>query len=185
MGIEQGATWQEWITVLGTNKALLSDCGRYRYILSREWDTARPKLNWIMLNPSTADARMDDPTIRRCMSLAEGWGYGGIVVTNLFALRSPDPAVLFHDADPVGILNDSAIVTAALECKAHIAAWGIHGPLHARDLAVFKILTEHPLRLPIKCLALTKGGRPRHPLYYPSRNAFTGALNMPIPMENP
>src|SRR5262249_62207047 len=69
-----------------------SRCGRYRYWLTRTWDAARPAVCWLMLNPSTADAARDDPTIRRCIGLARRWGHGGIVVVNLFAWRAPDPA---------------------------------------------------------------------------------------------
>ncbi|TMF61888.1 MAG: DUF1643 domain-containing protein, partial [Chloroflexi bacterium] len=60
---------------------------RYRYRLWRRWDGARPVVAFVMLNPSTADARRDDPTIRRCIGFAKSWGFGGVEVVNLFAYR--------------------------------------------------------------------------------------------------
>ena len=68
-----------------------SECGRYRYKLWRTWDDVRPVVMFIMLNPSTADATADDPTIRRCIGFAHDWGYGGVRVGNLFAWRTPYP----------------------------------------------------------------------------------------------
>lgn len=156
--------------------AKLSDDGRYRYSLTRVWDPGKGLVNWIMLNPSTADARQDDPTIRRCINFTRSWGFGGLVVTNLFALRSPAPEVLELDPDPVGPLNDAAIVHEAITATLHVAAWGVHGRLHGRDQVVRRLLTEHPLRLPLKCLGWTKSGQPRHPLYL-----LTSASPSPFP----
>jgi len=140
-----------------------SPCGRYRYELTRSWDAKRPELLVVMLNPSTADALEDDPTIRRVVRFADDHGYGELRVMNLYALRSPDPADLWrHDA--VGPEND-----ARLRARLHVgvgpgvlAAWGC--TQWARSRAP-KVLPMHRGWL---CLGTTKDGSPRHPLYVPA-----------------
>lgn len=82
--------------------ARLSPCGLYRYTLTRTWDATKPRACWIGLNPSTADASEDDPTIRRMCGFADAWKCGGIIVVNLFALRATDPKELRRVKDPVG-----------------------------------------------------------------------------------
>ncbi|HDR1569813.1 TPA: DUF1643 domain-containing protein, partial [Pasteurella multocida] len=77
------------------NNAIFSDCGTYRYVLWRIWDTLLPRITFIGLNPSTADESNDDPTIRRCINFAKKWGYGGIYMVNLFAYRSTDKSVIY------------------------------------------------------------------------------------------
>ena len=105
--------------------AEISRDGVYRYRLTRRWETddRASMLRWIMLNPSTADASLDDPTIRRCMGFARAWGYGGIVVHNLYALRATDPRQLRDHPDPVGPVNDSYIAGWRVPT---ICAWGAH-----------------------------------------------------------
>jgi hypothetical protein len=116
-----------------------------------------------MLNPSTADAERDDPTIRRCGGFARAWGFGAMTVVNLFALRATDPARLRRARDPIGRDNDRHIAEAAAGADALVLAWGIHGALRDRDRAVLALLSE----LRPSCLGLTRGGHPRHPLYLP------------------
>ena len=82
--------------------AILSEDRKYRYVLLRTWDEAKPAVLFIGLNPSTADEEDDDPTILKCINYAKTWGYGKILMVNLFALRSTDPSILIHAADPVG-----------------------------------------------------------------------------------
>ena len=115
-----------------------------------------------MLNPSTADARRDDPTIRRCMGFARTWGYGGVEVVNLFALRATDPSRLRIARDPVGPENDAHIRAVARRSSALVVAWGIHGALRERDAEVLALLSR---RAPTHSLGWTKDGHPRHPLY--------------------
>ena len=86
--------------------------GEYRYLLWRTWDVSRPRLLWVLLNPSTADGRTDDPTLRRSISFSRDWQYGGLEIVNLFALRSRHPRDLFMAADPVGNKNDQYLVAA-------------------------------------------------------------------------
>lgn len=135
----------------------------YRYRLSRVWDARLPLLGWLMLNPSTADAFRLDPTVTRCVRFAERDGFGGIVVTNLFAFRSTDPRALYSHPEPVGELNDRFIVDAASECATTVVAWGVHGVLHGRDRAVLGRLCA--AGTDVRCLRLTKAGCPGHPLY--------------------
>jgi hypothetical protein len=149
--------------------AVISDCGRYRYWLERDWFddtdaagevTSRTKLGFIMLNPSTADARVDDPTIRRCISFAKGFGYGGLVVVNLFALRATKPSALEAVDDPIGPENDRYLLLAASKVSRLVAAWGAHRFAAARANAVGELLPYS-----LSCLGMTKTGQPKHPLY--------------------
>lgn len=134
--------------------------GRYRYLLWRRWADA-DSLLFIMLNPSTADAAQDDPTIRRCIGFARAWGFGGVEVVNLFAWRATLPRDLARARAPVGPHNDRAIVEAAARSRAVIAAWGVHGALRGREAEVARLLASTRLR----CLGTTIEGAPRHPLY--------------------
>lgn len=143
--------------------AVLSSCGRYRYRLGREWADG-PTAVFVMLNPSTADALRDDPTIRRCLGYARAWGCGALVVTNLYAWRATDPAELWTASDPVGTDNDkylSQAATLAADCHGPlIAAWGANARPDRID-AVYSI----PGMGRLSALAITKDGQPRHPLY--------------------
>lgn len=147
-----------------TSGAVLSDCGRYRYTLTRRWAPGAPML-FVMLNPSTADASMDDPTIRRCIGFAKREGCGALEVVNLFAFRATDPAALSTATDPIGPDNDRHIVEAAVRGGVIVAAWGASVPaaLRTRPAQVGRLLRETRLRL--WCLGMTSGGAPRHPLY--------------------
>lgn len=148
--------------------AVLSECGRYRWLLWRVWDSTKPLLVWIMLNPSTADATEDDATIRVCIGRAKYGGYGGIVVVNLFAWRSTYPNEFLTPyakaADIVGHENDAYIKAAVAEVVNGggkvVAAWGMHGALVGRAAEVLAQLDG----VPIWCLGKTKQGEPRHPL---------------------
>jgi len=154
---------EEW-SELPAAGAVFDPGARYRYRLWRRWAPGHQVL-FVMLNPSTADAERDDPTIRRCAGFARAWGFAGMTVVNLFALRATDPARLRRARDPVGRDNDSHIAAAAAAADTVVVAWGIHGDLRARDRAVLALLAPHRPR----CLGLTCGGHPRHPLYLPAR----------------
>ena len=147
-----------------TGGATFSRDRRYRYRLWRRWDRTRPVVAFVMLNPSTADAERDDPTIRRCGGFARGWGFSAMTVVNLFALRATDPARLRRARDPIGPDNDDHIAAAAAGCDALVLAWGAHGALGGRDRDVLALLRGcRPA-----CLGVTRSGQPRHPLYLPS-----------------
>jgi hypothetical protein len=143
--------------------AVIDETGKYRYLLLRSWDVYAQHVLFIMLNPSTADACQDDPTIRRCISFARQWRYGGIAVVNLFALRSTDPRELLRAVDPIGHENDAHIVRAVERSSLIVAAWGTRGALKGRDKQVIQLIQE--IRKPLYCVGLTKDGHPRHPLY--------------------
>jgi hypothetical protein len=142
--------------------ATISACGTYRYDLRRRWDPAKPTCLFVMLNPSTADATADDPTIRRCVGFAAGWGYGELIVVNLFASRATDPADLRKHRSPVGPANDATIAAQARRADFHVAAWGMYGALHGRGAEVRRRFTEWGI--PLHHLGLTREGHPRHPL---------------------
>jgi hypothetical protein len=135
---------------------------RYRYLLTRRWGDPRPWMTFIMLNPSTADAFADDPTIRRCVSFARREGCGGLSVLNLFAWRATDPRALRDCGDPVGPGNDHFIAGNAQDSLV-VAAWGAHAAAAERGRQVGGLLAESGVRL--KCLGVTGDGSPRHPLY--------------------
>ena len=142
--------------------ACLSECGRYRYRLYRQWDESKPDVLFVMLNPSTADHSRDDRTINRCVGFARDWGYGGLLVGNLFALRSTDPGALYTSEDPVGQGNDAALQDMAAQVDLIVAAWGDNGALRNRGAAVLRMLSG-------KChaLKLNQSGHPAHPLRLP------------------
>jgi len=143
--------------------ATISDCGRYRYLLRRHWDEQKMAVSFVMLNPSTADADKDDPTIRSCCRLARSWNYGGIAVVNLFAWRATDPRELTKADDPVGPENDEYIRMAVRNTDFTICAWGAYAAAGPRIKPVVAIIRQY--RDFAHCLGTTKAGHPKHPLY--------------------
>lgn len=148
--------------------AVLSECGQYRYHLWRRWNPDLPTMVWVMLNPSTADAKVDDPTIRRCIGFAKREGCGGISVRNVFALRATDPAELAKHRDPFGPENEEYLL-GARHCSLMtviVLGWGAKATdKRLRDYyrrAEVCLATQRP-----KCFGVTKAGDPRHPLYLP------------------
>jgi hypothetical protein len=150
----------------GDRGAHISACGTYRYTLHRP--APYPKLApilWIMLNPSTADASNDDPTIRRCLSFSRSWGYGRVEICNLFALRSTNPRELYKHADPVGPENDDEIRRAVdRSLGVVVVAWGKHGKLRNRDEQVMNLMRAWRGVVP-DCLGENEDRTPKHPLY--------------------
>jgi hypothetical protein len=147
----------------GLGTASFDAAGRYRYRLSRVWDEGGPRLCFVLLNPSTADAGRLDPTLRRCLGFGRRLGAGAIEVVNLFALRSTDPAGLSLAPDPVGPGNDEAILAAAHAAHSIVCGWGARGALLGRDRAVLALLGAEGLE--VRCLGRTASGQPSHPLY--------------------
>lgn len=142
--------------------AWFSGCEQYRYMLTRRWADG-PTVTFVMLNPSTADARNNDPTIRRCLGYARAWGCGRLKVVNLYAYRSTKPAGLWKVEDPVGPENDAhledAAYVAARDRGLLVAAWGVH----ARPDRIVEVLAI-PGMDRLMALGVTKAGAPRHPL---------------------
>ena len=145
-----------------TNSAIMSECGDYRYCLTRRWSDG-PTCGFIMLNPSTADADRDDPTIRRCISFAKREGCGGLIVVNLFAFRATSPKEMMCAYDPIGPENNWNFKLAIEEIDGPIiAAWGNDGAFLGKGAAV---AWRHGGVL--KCFGHTRSGQPKHPLYVP------------------
>ena len=139
--------------------AVFSPCMTYRYSLKRIWGDIQKLVMFIGLNPSTADHEADDPTIRRCRGFAERWGYGGMIMTNLFGLRSTLPKTLRLVDDPVGEQTDAFLLGSASTAQLIVGCWGAGGSLLGRAARVRELIPR------MQCLGKTKGGEPRHPLY--------------------
>ncbi|MCB0386340.1 MAG: DUF1643 domain-containing protein, partial [Bdellovibrionales bacterium] len=124
-------------------------------------------LLFIMLNPSTADASLNDPTIRRCMRFAEGFGYSGLMVVNLFTRRTPSPKALSESAEKIGSDWERHFRAALMRCAKVVAAWGA-SPL-AGDSPAYNLAMRLNF---LYCLGTTKEGHPRHPLYVPGNQGL-------------
>lgn len=166
--------------------AELSSDGRYRLSLWRRWAATGPTACWVLLNPSTADAEQDDPTLRRCVSFSQAAGCAALELVNLFAYRATSPTALVRAAragvDVIGPECDAAIAAAAARAAVIVVGWGIV-PTGLRKLTlpdrvryrhreVFELLGGRALtaggsRDRVRCLGHTTGGWPRHPLYVP------------------
>jgi hypothetical protein len=153
--------------VLSAAGARFSRCRRWRYLLWRCWDASRPAANFVMLNPSTADELRLDPTCTRARRYAEAWGYGAILITNVFAFRETDPNEMMKAKDPVGPGNDAAIARAARRAAIVVCAWGNHGAFLGRSGQVRRLLDKE--KREVFALRLNAGGEPAHPLYLPAR----------------
>ena len=149
--------------------AVISECGKYRYSLTRIWDVNKPKIMFIMLNPSTADETQDDPTIRRCIGFAKSWGFGGLYVCNLFAFRATNPKELLKADNPFGDKNIWHTRKLSDEVEMIICAWGNYpivkkllryenAPINLLDFCINKLYS----------IDTTINGVPRHPLYLKS-----------------
>lgn len=147
------------------SEAWYSECGSYRYALTREWQAGAPRLLWVMLNPSTASEKRNDPTVARCESRARRMECGAFRVVNLFAYRATDPRDLRRAADPAGPANNAVITDAADWADTIVCAWGAHGAWQNRGAEVEAMLRKGGHRL--WHLGLTQAGHPRHPLYLP------------------
>ena len=153
--------------------AVLSEDGVYRYRLTRRWGFG-PTALFIMLNPSTADAMQDDPTIRRCRGYVKTWGMNAVEVVYLYAYRATKPADLPRERAAVGPENDRHIRAALRDVwitnGVAVAAWGAHGKA---DRVAEVVDLAHSGRIPLLALGTTKGGHPRHPLYVKGDTALS------------
>lgn len=155
--------------------AVISEDQLYRYVLSRVWDKRKPILGAIWLNPSTADAEVDDPSLRRGMYFAEAAGYGGLMLCNLFAWRATNPAVIirmdYHQA--IGPLNNAHILRMNSLCPEIFVGWGDKASQHEKIGNRVRFVAEMigPSKK-LLCLGTTQRGQPRHPLYIASYKTF-------------
>jgi hypothetical protein len=156
------------LNVVGTAEsgAVFDSANLFRYELWRRWDETQAEIVFIMLNPSTADDTVNDPTIKRCINFAQTWKYGSLRVVNLFAYRATDHRLLSKTKDPIGPDNDWFIKNALALEKTVVLAWGNHGALLERGDQVVAMAAELSKRR-LRCLGYTKEGQPRHPLYLP------------------
>jgi len=145
--------------LLVNKNATFSDCRKYRYALSRTWNGKKKTILFIGLNPSTANEKIDDPTIRRCINYAQNWGYGSLLMVNLFAYRATLPSELKNVKNPIGNDNDLHILELSKKADLTVAAWGNEGFLLNRDKVVKKLIPN------LMCLKINKSGQPAHPLY--------------------
>jgi hypothetical protein len=149
--------------------AKISECGRYRYALTRTWNAPAGEALFVCLNPSTADGLRDDPTIRKCLGFARRWGMGGIRVANLFAYRATKPQELRRaqkrGVDIVGPMNDEHLLALAHGAGRVVVAWGAHAePYDVRVNRVLTLLAPHVLNQRVWCFGVSKQGHPLHPL---------------------
>jgi hypothetical protein len=165
------------LRVNGDRAALFSDCGEFRYILAASlrpglnFDGVKPEqerwINYLMLNPSTADEFKNDPTLERCQRRAELLGFHGFMVTNLFAYRATNPQDMIRRARRggviVGDLNDAAITLVAEQANLIVCAWGKDGGIYSRHKDVYGLIHKHMDKM--YNLGTTGGGQPLHPLY--------------------
>jgi len=155
--------------------AVISRNGRYRYEMTRRWGDG-PLLEWVLLNPSKADTQVDDPSTRKCCQFASDWGFHGIRVTNLFALRSPHPDRLLVADDPVGPRNRRFL--AIERGPLTVVGWGVHPVVALRAHAISALARRSALM----CLGYNHDGSPKHPLFLP-RDAGLWPWPKPDPAE--
>ena len=142
-------------------KANISKDKIYRYTLSRTWDSTKPTVLFIGLNPSIADENIDDPTITRCINFAKDWGYGTLLMANLFAFRSTYPKEIYLIDDPIGKYNDHYILECVKQSDLIIACWGNNGTYMDREKIIKELVPN------LYCLQKNKNGTPHHPLRLP------------------
>jgi hypothetical protein len=145
--------------------AVFSECQQYRYQLREIWDTFKPLVLWVLMNPSVACTAYSDPTLRKTGKFTRDWGFGGQLVGNVHAYRATDKDKLLNVADPVGPENDEAILQMAAQAKTVVLAYGQPPKaLRQRGREVESLLSHHP---ELCHLRLAQDGTPVHPLYLP------------------
>lgn len=144
--------------------AVFTDARTHRLYLWRRWNKEGPWVMFIGLNPSTADERLNDPTVRRCIGFAVKWGYGGMFMCNVFTLVSTDPKKLNAET-PIAMGAHLAMRVIRNRCEEAVAGWGnLITQVRAGEERVERIKRDLS---PLYCLGMTKQGHPRHPLYMP------------------
>lgn len=144
-------------------QAWFDPSGTYRYRLSRSWAGGQGAIAFVMLNPSQANDCRNDPTLRRCLGLAQSWGFARLEVVNLFAYCTAYPRQLAQVTDPIGPENDAHLLSVCQEAQQLLLAWGNWGSQQGRDRTVLELLRPHQAKW--CALGLNQTGLPRHPLY--------------------
>ena len=139
--------------------AKISNCGQYRYELRRTWDRSKGKVLFIGLNPSTADEASEDNTSRVCINYARKWGFGGLIIANLYAFRATLPKDLWNAENPIGPKNDAHLKKLIAEADMCLCAWSQLNKNPQRTQIVLEMIAN-PM-----CLCILKDGSPGHPLY--------------------
>lgn len=163
-------TFEDTTTYGGAHSgAIISDDKRYRYALWRQWDASRPGCNFVLLNPSTADADHDDATIIRLSARAKAAGFGSLAVTNAYAFRATDPNFLKRFAktggDPVGPQNERALYAFGKSAKAVLIGWGAHIDDVVPDRHKWMLTFFREAGIDVHDLGRNSDGTPKHPLY--------------------
>lgn len=143
--------------------AEISPDKKYRYLIKRTWSQGEGTCLFIMLNPSMADEKTDDPATRKCAAYAALWGYQSFEAVNLFAYRSPYPVALKKASDPIGPDNDHWVLRQAKQAELIVIAWGMYGVFMNRNQEMLKLLGQHDFDL--YCISKTKQGHPGHVMY--------------------
>ena len=151
--------------------AVFSNCRKYRYSLTRSWNSANGYVLFIGLNPSIADETIDDPTLTRCINFAKDWGYGGLIMVNLFAYMLTYPMELKKVKLPIGKDNNRHILKNYRKSGLTVVAWGNDGYFLNRDKEVLEIINR-PM-----CLNINKSGQPAHPLYQKKDQRLINFIN--------
>jgi len=156
-------------TLFQESYAHFSDCDNYRYLLCRTWDESKPAICYLMLNPSTADEKVNDNTIERCQRRATSMGYGTLIIVNIFPYRLTDSRQLNKVQDLYGDreLANLEIVYAVAKADMTICGWGNHKLAGSRAREIMALLDQHKLLHKIHCLKQNSDGSPAHPLYIP------------------
>jgi hypothetical protein len=152
--------------------------GVYRYCLWRRWNLNQPIMGWVMLNPSTANAKEDDQTLRKCMGFARKHDHGGVILVNLFAFMERDPQKLRMVKERVGPETDRYILWTCAVADLVVAGWGACRFANEQARHVRKLVEGTGTT--IRCVGQTKNGQPRHPLH-PSYSSPIQALSAAYP----
>ncbi len=167
------------------SNAFFSSCGLYRWWLKRSISNEKRTLLFIGLNPSKANDKQDDATLKRLLGFTCYWGYGTLIVVNLFGRVSKSPSLLRHCSDPIGKRNDEELSFKVYEWSKSPLwdlwyGWGVKGTWIDRNLKVLSLLERHvnyrakklPDALGPLSIGLTRDGHPRHPLYASSKEVL-------------
>lgn len=149
--------------------AIISPCERYRYRLERDIQSTGPVVLLVGVNPSTADATNNDPTIRKELGFGQRLGWRKIIKGNVFAYRATDVGELAHAPDPIGPDNIEHLIAMVADADLIIPCWGNRLKIpsrlrhHLDATAKFLRQADHPLS-PVRIFGLTQTGDPMHPL---------------------